>query len=166
VITVGNYLRDHDTLIKAMKIVSANAPRLKLVLVSASAPRVSIGTPNVLPRVRISDEALLTYYRQASFMVLPLTALAASNTMLEAMACGMPVICPRFESAFFYMGKNVPTTYEPGNANDLAQKILWLYGEDEQRRDLGFEMRRRAELFSWSRIVTLLRDFYGLMLES
>jgi glycosyltransferase involved in cell wall biosynthesis len=166
VIAVGNYLREYDTLIKAMKIVSGSAPRLRLVLVSVSASRVGVGTTNVLLHARISDEALLRYYRQASFMVLPLTSMAASNTMLEAMACGMPVICPGFESAFFYMGEDVPTTYEPGNPNDLAQKILWLYGEDKERRDLGLQMRRRAELFSWPKIWTSLRDFYDLILES
>jgi glycosyltransferase involved in cell wall biosynthesis len=166
VVAVGNYLRDYDTLIRAMRIVSGSAPRLRLVLVSVSAPRVSIGTPSVLPHVRISDEGLLGYYRQASFMVLPLASMAASNTMLEAMACGMPVICPGFESAFFYMGEDVPTTYEPGNPDDLAQKILWLYGEDKERRNLGLQMRRRAELFSWPKIWASLRDFYDLILES
>ncbi len=162
VISVGNYLRDYEILVKAMKNVSIKAPRLQLILVSK---RQTVPTQNVIPRVAISDEELLRYYREASFMILPFADLVASNVMLEAMACGMPVVCPRFESARYYMGENVPTTYEPRNPNDLADKIISLYERDDERRHIGSQMRERAQFFSWPRISSLLRSFYDLILE-
>jgi glycosyltransferase involved in cell wall biosynthesis len=160
-ISVGSYLRDPATLIRAMRIVREKAPRLKLILVS-KAP--TSGPDNVIVKHGITDEELLGYYRRSSFMILPLVDLVASNAMLEAMACGVPVICPNFQSARFYMG-NVPTTYDPGNANDLADKIIWLYENDDERRKLGSEMRERAQTFSWIRISSMMRSFYETILN-
>jgi len=160
-ISVGNYLRDPATLIRAMRIVHEKAPHLKLILVS----RTPVGgAENITVKRGLTDEELLGYYRRSSFMVLSLIDLVASNAMLEAMACSMPVICPNFESARFYMG-NVPTTYQPGNANDLADKIIWLYENGDERRKLGSEMRERAHTFSWFRISSMMRNFYETILN-
>ena len=160
-ISVGNYLRDPAILTRAMRIVHEKAPRLKLILFSRTP---TIGAENVIVKCGVPDEELLGYYRRSSFMILPLVDLVASNAMLEAMACGMPVICPAFESARFYMG-NVPTTYQPGNANDLADKIIWLYENGDERRKLGSEMRDRAQMFSWFQISSMMRKFYETILN-
>jgi glycosyltransferase involved in cell wall biosynthesis len=165
VISVGNYLRDHKTLVEAMRVVSERAPTLKLILVSVYAPVLNMPAANISSRTAISDDELLNYYRQASFMVLPYAALAASNAMMEAMACGMAVICPRFESARYYLGLDLATMYEPGNPKDLADKILWLHENDRERRKLGSLMRTRAELFSWPKIASLVRKFYDQIIE-
>jgi glycosyltransferase involved in cell wall biosynthesis len=165
IISVGNYLRDYKTLIEAMKIISKKAPELQLILVSVYTPRLKTSAQNISPRIAVSDEELLNFYRHASFIVLPYAALAASNTMMEAMACGMPVICPRFESARYYLGHDAATMYEPGNRKELADKILWLHGNDRERRKRGSLMRKRAEIFSWPKIASSVRKFYDQILE-
>jgi glycosyltransferase involved in cell wall biosynthesis len=161
ILSVGNYLRDPTTLVKAMNILSHKAPGLRLTAVSK---QPLPDTKNLIRLTNISDEELLAYYRKASFVVLAFGNLTASNAMLEAMACGLPVICPDFQSARFYMG-DTPTTYEPGNANDLADKIIWLYENDDERRKLASEMRERAQLFSWFRISSMMRSFYETILN-
>jgi glycosyltransferase involved in cell wall biosynthesis len=123
-------------------------------------------TENLIPLTAVNDEELLEYYKKASFAVLPYRDLVASNAMLEAMACGMPVVCPNLESARFYLGESVPTIYEPGNPTALAERIYWLYQNDKERRLLSMQMRRRAQLFSWKRICDLIRDFYDQLLDS
>jgi glycosyltransferase involved in cell wall biosynthesis len=163
VLSVGSYQRDLTTLIKAMRMLSHDAPDLRLITITKKPlPR----TRNIIPIANVSDEKLLAYYRKASFVVLPFGDLVASNAMLEAMACGMPVVCPRLESVRYYMGENLPTIYEPGDAEDLARKMLWLYQNEQERRKLSSLMRKRAELFSWARICALMREFYELLLSS
>jgi glycosyltransferase involved in cell wall biosynthesis len=164
IISVGNYLRDRKTLIEAMRVVSEKAPKLQLTLLSAHTPPPKVSARNIKSRIA-SDEELMGFYRRASFIVLPYAALTASNTMLEAMACGMPVICPRFESARYYLGQDVPTLYEPGNPKDLADRILGLHGNNSERRRLGSLMRARAEVFSWPKIVSSVRKFYDQFLQ-
>jgi glycosyltransferase involved in cell wall biosynthesis len=144
-----------------MNILYHKAPGLRLTAVSK---QPLPDTKNLIRLTNISDEELLAYYRKASFVVLAFGNLTASNAMLEAMACGLPVICPDFQSARFYMG-DTPTTYEPGNANDLADKIIWLYENDDERRKLASEMRERAQLFSWFRISSMMRSFYETILN-
>lgn len=95
ILSVGVYLRDPTTLVKAMNILSHKAPALRLIAVSKQ-PLPT--TKNLIRLANISDEELLAYYKKTSFVVLPFGNLVASNAMLEAMACRMPVVCPRLDS--------------------------------------------------------------------
>jgi len=162
-LSVGSYQRDTATLTKAMRILSHDAPDLRLIAVSK---QPFPDTQNLIRLTDIGDEEMLAYYRKASFVVLPFASLVASNAMLEAMACGLPIVCPGLESARYYMGEDLPIMYELGNAEDLARKILWLYRNDQERSGLSSRMRKRAELFSWTKICSLMREFYELVLRS
>lgn len=162
-LSVGSYLRNYRTLVEAMNILHRKAPALRLISVSK---KPMLRTQNLIPLTNISDQQLLDYYKKACFAVLPFDELVASNAMLEAMACGMPIVCPDFESARFYLGENVPTTYEPGNPTALAEKIYWLYQNDKERRFLSSQMRERAQLFSWQKVCKLIRGFYDEVLDS
>jgi glycosyltransferase involved in cell wall biosynthesis len=146
-----------------MDMLWHQAPNLKLLAISDQPlPR----TKNTISLTNISDEELLSYYKKASFVVLPFGNLVASNAMLEAMACGMPIVCPDSGSARFYLGENMSTTYEPGNPIALAEKIYWLYSNDKERRRLSSQMRERAQLFSWQKVCKLIRGFYDEVLDS
>lgn len=162
-LSVGSYLRNYGTLVQAMKILHRKAPALRLISVSKGP---MLRTQNLIPLPTISDEELLDYYKKACFAVLPYDELVASNAMLEAMACGMPIVCPDSESARFYLGENTPTTYEPGNPIALAEKIYWLYRNDKERRLLSSQMRERAQMFSWQKVCKLIRGFYDEVLDS
>jgi len=161
ILSVGSYLRDSTTLVKAMNILSLKVPSLRLVAISKQLPT----TKNIIPLAKISDEELLSYYRKASFVVLPFRKLVASNAILEAMACGVPIVCPNSESARFYVGRGVQTLYDPGNPKSLAEKIHWLYTHDNERRRLSSQMRIRAQLFSWERICELIHAFYDEVID-
>ena len=163
VLTVGNYQRDFGLLVEAMRILSHEAPDLRMLAI-CNQPLPS--SQNVIRLADIGDEALLDYYRRASFVVFPFGSLVASNAMLEAMACGIPIVCPYSDSARFYLGEGICTMYEPGNAKALAEKICWLYRNDKERRYLSSQMRMRARLFSWKRICKLTRAFYDEVLDS
>ena len=163
VLSVGNYRRDFGILVEAMRILSHEAPDLRMLAIcNRPLPR----RQNVVRLADIGDEELLEYYRRASFVVFPFGSLVASNAMLEAMACGTPIVCPYSDSARYYLGNGIQTMYEPGNANALADKIRWLYQNDKERRSLSSQMEVRAQLFSWERICKLTRAFYDEVLGS
>lgn len=159
---VGTYLREYKTLAKAMRIVSGRAPSLRLGLVSRQRANIS----NVENFGRLSDRELLAYYRKASFVVLPFEDATASNALLEAMACGLPIVCPDLSAVRYYIGKDAPTTYKPWDYNELASKVLWLYENGQERDRLGSRMRERSELFSWDIVSARVGSFYKLILES
>ena len=93
-----------------------------------------------------SPEIFLSFYRQASVFVLPSLFENSPYTLLEAMACGkacvvsraggMPEMLVERESGLFF---------DPGNPYDLAEKVIALLRNTEQRKSLGQAARHRAE---------------------
>jgi len=93
-----------------------------------------------------SPEVFLSFYRQAAVFVLPSFFENCPFTLLEAMSCakacvvsrsgGMPEMLTDGESGLFFT---------PGNAEELAQKVIDLLQDEQKRRQLGLAARQRAE---------------------
>lgn len=72
---------------------------------------------------------------------------AFALVQLEAMAYGIPVINTNLPSGVPEVSLHGETglTVEPGNAEDLAQAMNWMYENPEQRLQFGIEARKRLE---------------------
>ncbi len=96
---------------------------------------------------RQPNQAILTALKQAKFLVFP--SLWYENfprVLLEAMACGTPVIASRLGSMPEIISENVTgLLFEPGNPNDLAQKLDWLMAHETERQQMGLAARREYE---------------------
>lgn len=165
ILSVGNHLRDYTTLLKAMKVVNSKMPNLELTIVSSSIESTQKNL-SVVVRRKISDSKLLELYRCSSFLVLPVQEVTASNTLLEGMACGLPVICPRLDDIVFHTANQGCLYYEVGNESDLAEKILYLASSSEkQKATMGKKARKRAKQFSWKKIAAKIERVYESSME-
>lgn len=85
--------------------------------------------------------------RHASYLVLP--SLWYENfprTMVEAFACGLPVIASRFGAMLELIEEGqTGLLFEPGSARDLADKIAWAEANPEAMRRMGINARRVYE---------------------
>src|SRR5690606_2146753 len=110
---VGQHLRDFDTFNKTIPKLAETIPRLKVNVVihrayiSKIKSRDSI---NILTAVK--DKELKELYQQASLLYLPMTDSTACNSLLEAMASGLPIITSK-------VGGNL--TYLQGTLNILIE---------------------------------------------
>src|SRR5207302_1249221 len=89
---VGSWLRDVDTM---AEVVRALAPRREIAfqLVSTDERLTRLANlPGVTLRSGLTDEELLDAYRAADLLALPLLDSTANNTLLEALACGLPIV--------------------------------------------------------------------------
>jgi len=160
ILSVGEHLRDYATLLKAMKIVNSQMPNLELTIVSRSIESVQKSL-NIVVRRNIPDSKLLELYRCSSFIVLPLKEVTASNTLLEGLACGLPVICPRLDDLVFYTANQGCLYYEVGNESDLAEKIVYLASSSEKEKNaMSKKARERATQFSWKSIAKKIEKVY------
>lgn len=67
-------------------------------------------------------------------------------TVLEAFACGTPVIASRLGSLGEILEDGVTgLLFEPGNAQDLAEKVNWLWEHPEEARRMGESARKAFE---------------------
>lgn len=157
-LSVGDHLRDYDTLINAMKLVSSETD-LNCVIISKKIKKIP-SQSNIKIKANISDSELLQLYRSASFFVLPLEQATANNVLLESMACGLPIITTKLDDIVFYTQNKGCLYYNKGNEKELAEKILELEESESIRKSLGAKARQRAEELSWDEIAKRTMKVY------
>jgi glycosyltransferase involved in cell wall biosynthesis len=77
-----------------------------------------------------------------------------SNAALEAMACGVPVVCSRIGGMEELISHGGGMSYEPGNVPELTALLARLLSDDLERARLARAARHAAvEHFGWDRMV-------------
>jgi len=155
----------------------AETPRLReayLVMVGGG-PRLEglrklAGELDVTARVRFTGP--LPWEQVVAWMKAARVFLFASRTetqglvLVEAMACGLPVVAVR--------AGGVTEVVEDGRTGfavdpdpaQLGAATARVLGDEQLRRSLGEEARRRAEEFSGPRVATRLAELYRSVLEA
>jgi glycosyltransferase involved in cell wall biosynthesis len=101
------------------------------------------------------DEAV-AYYNAADVFIMPtLTIEGLPFVLLEAMSCGTPVIASRIGGNASLLSDGVDgLLVEPGDVNDLTEKIGRLISDRQMRNTLSCEGRRKIiEKYSVARMV-------------
>jgi glycosyltransferase involved in cell wall biosynthesis len=156
---MGSTERDHAFLASVLRALPAGCLELAVRTDRVNEPLYR-GVPGVTLLPALAEEALVESYRAADLLLMPMTDCTANNAILEAMACGTPVMVngvggiPEYVDAagsFITDGKDVGDWV--GRLTRLAQ----------DRSDL---IRRRpavrawAERFDWDRMADVFRRFY------
>jgi glycosyltransferase involved in cell wall biosynthesis len=105
---------------------------------------------------RFPAEELQPLFERASAGVVPLTHDVFTRYMLpvkllEYVAVGLPVISSRTDTVQSYFDETMVAFFEPGDADDLAAKIIELRANAEWRRDLVAGADRFLDQHSWAR---------------
>lgn len=89
-------------------------------------------------------------------------------TIAEAFACGVPVIGSRLGAMQeIIVDGQTGLHFEPGNAEDLRQKIDWAWQHPQQMQEMGRRARREFERkYSAERNIAMLEEIYRLVLTS
>lgn len=87
------------------------------------------------------------YLKAADLLVLPSRAEGMSNTLLEAMACGIPVVATDLPANREVVGTDGRAGWlvRPGDAPELSRAIRTLATTPSLRRDIGAAARARVE---------------------
>jgi len=122
----------------------------------------------------VNDDQLVEAYRRASCVVLPSVYHASDGsgtkvpellgqTLLEAMACGTPVICTRVASMpEIVVDAETGFIVEPGDGNALVDRIRWCISHPKDARQMGAAGRRRVlSRFQWPQVVQRCLEAYA-----
>jgi glycosyltransferase involved in cell wall biosynthesis len=99
-----------------------------------------------VPHVPYED--LPWVYAAAEALVMPSLIEGFGLPLLEAMACGTPVVCSRAASLPEVAG-DAAEYFEPTSADDLAAALEGVLGSRELQETLRRKGRERVRLFSW-----------------
>ncbi|MBI4722649.1 MAG: glycosyltransferase family 4 protein [Candidatus Stahlbacteria bacterium] len=69
--------------------------------------------------------------------------------LLEYVASGIPTIVSRTAGIEYYLDESKVVFFEPGNAEILAQKILWLYNNPAERIKLATNAKKFLTQYNW-----------------
>ena len=104
--------------------------------------------PSVRILGRVDDQWLPAIYSAAEMFVYPSLYEGFGLTVLEAMACGTPVICSR-TTALPEVAGDAAVLIDPENTNELADTIANLAADDSLRNSLRAAGLARSQQFSW-----------------
>jgi len=97
----------------------------------------------------VDDESLCRLYNSAAVFVYPSLCEGFGIPLLEAMACGCPIVASRIPSTIEVAG-NCPIYFDPAQEDDLlnALDVALSQGRNSERLRAGFE---KAKSYSWDR---------------
>jgi len=90
---------------------------------------------------------LLLLYQECKLFVFPSTVETFGNPLVEAMACGAPIVSSNTAAMPEVLGE-VGRYFDPLDVHDIAQQIISLLEDDEARIELSKRAFQRAHLFS------------------
>jgi glycosyltransferase involved in cell wall biosynthesis len=162
--------KNHKNLIEALRLIT-DRYRFKGQLIltglkmhSHSEIMRKIETLQLEEKVRLLEyipkDDLPCIYNLAKLMIFPSLFEGFGMPLIEAMACGCPIICSDVTSIPEVVG-NAAMTFNPNSPEDIAEKLISVWDDDNKRsrmRSLGFERRKK---FSWENTAKQTINIYN-----
>ena len=159
-ITVGHWLRDWET----FGAVARAMPDVRFDVVANRDLAVK-DLPNVHVHRSVDDLELLSLYRAAHVLFLPLQQSTANNALLEGMASGLAVVATDLEAVRAYVPDGGGLLL-PGRADDFIHAIRSLQRDPALRESLRHKARMRAEALSWRHLAPCYEALYSKIAKS
>jgi alpha-1,3-rhamnosyl/mannosyltransferase len=108
---------------------------------------------------RVTDDALVTLYRGADCFLFPSRGEGFGLPLLEAMACGTPVVAARTSSIPEVVG-DAGVLCDPGDLTETAAALERVVGSRATHDELVRLGEERARTFTWARCAELTVQSY------
>lgn len=170
-LSCGQYLRDFDMLKSVFWGIQIRYPEseLRIVIPARFLEVIDLSwadqKTNVSILSGISDEELRNEYQQATALLIPFIDSGANNSIMEAMACGCPIVTNDVGGIRSYGGGSI---YPVGkDANELVEIALKLIEEPNWSIEMSQKLRSYSLNFDWEKVAALfLSTTQQLALES
>ncbi|MBI2600049.1 glycosyltransferase family 4 protein [Candidatus Daviesbacteria bacterium] len=145
-----------EGLIKAFSNLNKQRPNLKLVLSGYDhffwqRIKKQFQHPSVIFTGFVSDEQLVALYKGAESFVIPSFEEGFGIPILEAMACGCPVVASNTAS-LPEVGKDAVLYFNPHSIDDMREKLTKLLNSQSLRLKLIKKGKERVKKFSWNKL--------------
>jgi sugar transferase (PEP-CTERM/EpsH1 system associated) len=163
-------IKDHGILLKAAERLSQRGVNVHVLLVG-SGPELIRHQEFLKTSVALAGRVTLLgatskvseVMNAMDVFVLPSISEGMSNTLLEAMACGLPVVATQVGGNTEVVGEpgRCGCLFAPGDINGLAEQLERLAIDSNARRNMGMAARERGlKMFSMQRMVEAYRHLY------
>jgi len=150
----AHYFKGVEVLLNALVITTNRNWRLKIVGSGDLRARYEEQTKHLRLDKQVEfvgnlgEPELIRAFQNADLFILPSTNgnEAFGLVLIEAMACGVPIIASNLPGVRQVFNDHVQGLLaEPGNVNDLKNKLEFIFNNEEMRRVMALAARRLAE---------------------
>lgn len=165
-------LKRVDALITAFAMLIADGRRARLILVGGT--RSDLEDTSEALRRQVHDlgidavvlfigevPTVATYLHAADIFVLPSDREGLPNSILEAMACGLPVVAPPSAAGDQVLDASSGIVPESNDPSRLCDAMAVLADDPSLRHSLGSRAREVAADYELSSVVRALQDVYA-----
>lgn len=153
-----------EGLIKAFMNLKVKFKDLKLVLSGYDhyfwkRIKSAYSDKNIIYTGYVTDEELVALYKNAEMFIMPSFEEGFGIPLLEAFACGCPVVSSN-AGALKEVGGETAIYFNPKNKEDMGDKICRVLRDKKLRDDLVEKGKKRTKLFSWKRLAEKTLEVY------
>jgi len=161
-------------LITSMKKIHEEMPDARLILVGDGEERERLAALSLQLGIQkhvqfigiVPQEKVKTFMQQADVFVLPSLSEGFPNVIIEAMACGLPIIASRVGGIPDIL-TNDTNGYlvEAKDTHDMANKIILLLSDDALRKKISDNNRLLVKKYAWENVIFKLEKIYALSIS-
>lgn len=161
---VGQHLRDFNTFNTTVPILAKKIKEVKIyAVVHPAYAKKIVSHEGVQVLTQVNDEALRTLYQEATVLYLPMLDSTACNSILEAMACGLPIITNRVGGNEEYLEDTSNILVGRSEAVEFVSEIKQLIENPNRLLNIGVTSRKKAITLNWEMIAESILNFYNTM---
>ena len=157
-LTVGQNFRDFEAIHRLADHCAYRGLAVAFdAVIPTEAASALIGCDNVRVHTGVSEDELISLYRRADALLLPVTAATANNAVLESIACGTPVITNDVGGMADYLDEASGWLLAPGDQRALTEFVEAMLRDRTVATAKREGARNRAGLFRWEVVVEQTR---------
>jgi glycosyltransferase involved in cell wall biosynthesis len=160
----GSHERDFDALERLVPELLSARGDMEFVLICGDSRCQRIAGEN--PRVRwirlASDGEYLNMLQQSDVMVIPMKMSTTNNSILEGLACGLPVVT-NLGGIGDYLNSECSYQLPVGDIAGMRDAAIRLLDDGDLRSRMSAAARQQACLFSWPVTARKMVEFYRRM---
>lgn len=154
-----------ETAIRAISTLKDKIPNMKYYILGEGSYKTAlqkiVANLNNKNYIRFTGylpfQEMVDYLRKSDLGIIPMeknpySELVHTNKMFEYMMLKKSIIASRLKAVESYFPNEAIMYFEPGNPQDLAEKILYLYNHPEKRKELVKNASKIYEKYQWSKM--------------
>ncbi len=155
-------------LVKAIKRVKKEVSDVKLILIGRGEQETELKqitkdlglTENIVFKGQVNREQMAKTYQQASLFVLPSLAESLANSLLEAMASGLPVIGTNSGGNPELIDKKSGYLVKPKDVTDLTRAMIKILKDKKLRIKMGQNSLKKIKSLTWTNAASKYLKIY------
>ena len=159
---VGQHLRDFKTFNYCIPKIADKISGLKVNVILHNSYKKYIEPHNSVEVFsNVNDTDLKHYYQNATLLFLPMLNSTACNSILEAMAMGLPIISSDVGGNYGYVNDKNAILVPKGDDDFLIDATVALLKNEDKINEMSLMSLQESKQFDWLNIAKQVGEFYS-----